>query len=178
MRSLGGFTVWLDGSPVPAARWRRRKVAALFKCLLGAQGYRLQCEQLIDVLFPGAGAKALRSTIHLLHKTLDRPGASLSHLRGEGEWLALPPAFDGEPAALWLDAAAFSHAVVDALARRQPVACRAALALYGGDYLPSDRYEVWAERPAPAPRHAEPRGRHDGRSASLPAHRAHRRAHQ
>src|SRR5260221_3653328 len=41
VRTLGGFEVWRAGVLVPASKWGRRKVAALFKCLLGAHGYTL-----------------------------------------------------------------------------------------------------------------------------------------
>jgi predicted ATPase/DNA-binding SARP family transcriptional activator len=149
VRALGGFTVWLDGVPLPPARWRRRHVAALFKCLLGAPGYRMLREQLVDALFadrdPAAGAKALRATTYLLRKVLDRPEAGASHIQSEGEWLLLAPQLHAGPPADWLDADAFDHAADAALHGNHVAACQAALALYGGEYLPDDRYEDWAQ---------------------------------
>jgi predicted ATPase/DNA-binding SARP family transcriptional activator len=159
VRTLGGFAVWRAGELVPAGNWGRRKVAALFKCLLGAPDYRLHREQLMDLLFPEAGpaegARGLRATLYLLRKVLDEPGAPASHVWKEGGLLALLPALAGEPEAGWLDATGFAQAAAGALAGRDAARCRAALALYGGEYLPEDRYEDWAER-----RRVELRGQH------------------
>ncbi len=44
---------------------------------------------------------------------------------------------------LWIDVDAFEHASADARADHEPSAYRAALALYGGELLPEDRYEEW-----------------------------------
>ena len=47
----------------------------------------------------------------------------------------------------WLDADAFARAASAALAGHNLDACRAALALYTGEYLPDDRGERWADGP-------------------------------
>ena len=62
--------------------------------------------------------------------------------RAEGQ---KPPSVDTE--AGWLDAEAFAHAARAALAGQDTAGCRAALALYSGDYLPGDAYEEWALAP-------------------------------
>ena len=159
VRSLGSFAVWRTGELLPAGHWGRRKVAALFKCLLSAPGYQLHREQVMDFLFPdmepAEAAKGLRSTVYLLRKMLDRPGASASHLQSRGDLLALVPAVTDEPDADWLDAAAFAQAAAAALTRRDIGLCQAALNLYAGEYLPEDRYEEWAAR-----RREELRGQH------------------
>ncbi len=55
-----------------------------------------------------------------------------------------PMLADGEEPPLdWLDAAAFARAATAALAGDDAAACREALALYGGDYLPDDLYNDW-----------------------------------
>ena len=150
IRTLGGFAVWQAGALVPASKWGRKKVAALFKCLLSAPDHRLHREQLLDLLYPETGpteaAKGLRSTVYLLRKLIDAPDAPASHLYSEGDLLTLRPVPAGEPDPDWLDATAFLRAAAAALARSDPADCRTALALYGGEYLPEDRYEPWAER--------------------------------
>ncbi len=172
VRTLGDFMVWRGAEPVPAGRWRRRKVADLFKLLLGAPAHRLHREHISDQLWPEAGpeagANSLRSTVYLLRALLDRgvPGvrppetagsqgarrssdrtAHRSYLRSDGDALTLCPApmlADGEePPLNWLDAAAFTRAAAAALASDDAAACREALALYGGDYLPDDVYSDW-----------------------------------
>ena len=150
VRTLGGFAVWRGGTPVPAAQWGRKKAVALFKALLGAPGYQLHREQLLDLLLPEAepaeAARTLRSTLYLLRRVVDIPGAPASHVQTRGELLTLQPVLEGEPADDWLDAAAFARSAREALAKRDQGLCRAALALYTGEYLPEDRYEPWAER--------------------------------
>ena len=46
---------------------------------------------------------------------------------------------------LWADVEAFEKAAQGARRSRDPAAYRAALDLYGGELLPEDRYEDWAE---------------------------------
>ena len=159
VRTLGGFVVWRSGEEVPARSWGRRQAAALFKALLGAPGYRVHREQLLDLLVPEAvpaeAAKWLRGTLYLLRKILDAPGAAASHVQTQGELVVLVPALEGEGAADWLDADAFVRTATAALAGRDAELCRAALHLYGGEYLPDDRYADWAAR-----RREELRGLH------------------
>jgi DNA-binding SARP family transcriptional activator len=153
VRTLGGFAVWRGETLLPAEHWTSRRAATLFKCLLGAPGHRLQREQAIDLLWPEAdpttGATNLRTTLHLLRKLLDGPPGTESHLRTEGALLVLAPA-EGAGAASWLDSIAFLQAADLALAGRSLAACRGALSLYGGEYLPDDRYETWATAPREA----------------------------
>jgi predicted ATPase/class 3 adenylate cyclase len=148
VRTLGAFQVWQGEEAIAQERWSRRKVAALFKVLLGAPGHQLHREQVADLLWPEGeaeqAANSLSVTIHLLRRVLDRPGQAGSHLRTEGALVALTPALEAEPDAAWWDAAAFERAATAALAGEDIAACRAALAGYGGEYLPEDRYEGWA----------------------------------
>ena len=46
---------------------------------------------------------------------------------------------------LWVDVDAFEQAASTARRSREPTAYEAALDLYGGELLPADRYEEWAE---------------------------------
>jgi predicted ATPase/DNA-binding SARP family transcriptional activator len=151
VRSLGGFAVWRGAEQIPADLWTRRKLlASLFKQLLCADGWRLPREHLMDSLWPSAepatATKNLRYTVFLLRRMLDIPDATSSYLRWEGELLALRPALDGEPAEDWLDALAFARAARRALAGSSSEACAAALQLYGGEFLPDDLYDEWAEQ--------------------------------
>ena len=122
-------------------------MASLFKCLLGVPGHRLHREQIADLLWPDAEpvacAKSLRSTLHLLRQALDPPDAAESYLRSEGDMLGLVPDPSGGAIADWLDAASFARAADAAMGGRDAALCRAAIAHYGGDYLPEDHYEDW-----------------------------------
>jgi predicted ATPase len=57
----------------------------------------------------------------------------------------LAPALDDPAPRDWLDAEAFAEAARQACAGRDLAACRAALARFGGAYLPDDPYEEWAQ---------------------------------
>ena len=151
VRTLGEFAVWRGDQPIPPASWSRRKVAALFTCLLGVPGYRLHRESLIETLWPeadaGAGANNLRVTAHRLRGVLNGPKAGDGYLHASGDVLSLAPFGDDRPAPIvaegWLDAAAFDHAATAATTTRDLAGCRLARALYTGDYLPDMLYDDW-----------------------------------
>jgi predicted ATPase/DNA-binding SARP family transcriptional activator len=86
----------------------------------------------------GRGRANLRVLVHRLRRELGDAGDA--YLRYAGEVLELRPGARSD----WLDAAAFAGAAREALAGHEAVACRAALALYGGEYLPGDAYAEWA----------------------------------
>jgi len=147
VQTLGGFAVWRGGQRIPAARWTRRDVLALFTLLLGAPGYRVHRERVCDALWPeadpAAAARRLHATLHLLRAVLDGPGTARSRVRLVGDVLALEPAAEARPQPDWLDAAAFDQEARAALASRNQAACRAALDRYGGNYLPDEPYAEW-----------------------------------
>jgi predicted ATPase/DNA-binding SARP family transcriptional activator len=159
VRTLGGFAVWQAGELIPAGRWKRRKAAVLFKALLSTPGCQMHREQLVDLLAAedelDDGPKLLRSTLYLLRKILDAPGVATSHVQTTGDMVSLAPALERQAEIDWLDAAAFDQAAAEALAQHDIELCRTAITLYGGEYLPEDRYETWAER-----RRADLRGRY------------------
>jgi predicted ATPase/DNA-binding SARP family transcriptional activator len=148
VRALGGLAVWRGGLDLRVETWRPRSAVALLACLLGAPGRRLRREELAERLWPegepGAGLRNLRVAVHHLRRLLGEAGTSEGYLLQDGEFLRLVPVPDHERATDWLDAAAFEQAAAAALAGRDAGACRAALALYGGEYLPEEPYAEWA----------------------------------
>jgi predicted ATPase/DNA-binding SARP family transcriptional activator len=148
VRSLGRLEVWRGSTDLHVETWRPRTATALFACLLGAAGHRLRREELAERLWPeeqpGAGLRNLRGAIYHLRRQLGQRGAREGYLLQEGAFLRLDPAPGGEAADDWLDAPAFERAAAGALARRDPDACRTALARYTGDYLPEEPYAEWA----------------------------------
>ena len=141
---LGGFSVGVGAEPVPDEAWRRRKPAALLKILALAPGYRVHRERLMDLLWPelelaAAGAN-LRKAIHQARSALD--GVSLGAARlieFQNDVVGL--ASDG----LIVDAASFLSALTTARRSGEADGYRSALAWYGGDLLPDDPYEEWAD---------------------------------
>ncbi|MFN0154449.1 MAG: BTAD domain-containing putative transcriptional regulator, partial [Gaiella sp.] len=120
--------------------------------LLAARGPRLKVEQALEWLWPEvdvvSGRKRLRNVLNRLREAAGelvvRDGDSLVLQAGE------------------IDAQLFTAAAADALSATDAVAssdrARAALALYGGELLPDDRYEEWV---------TEPRERLRGRALAL-----------
>lgn len=137
---LGAFRVVVDGRPVPDAAWKRTKAAGLVKVLALAEGHRLHRDVLADLLWPDLSAQAaasnLRKALHFARAALGSPGA----VQSRGELLVLLP--DAEVA---IDAERFEADGRAALASSAGI--NEALALYGGDLLPDDRFAVWAEEP-------------------------------
>jgi DNA-binding SARP family transcriptional activator len=143
---LGGFRVAVGSRTVGEDAWRLRKAAALVKLLSLARGHRLHRERVMDLLWPELGMKAasnnLRQTLHVVRRTLepDPSTASSPYVGFQGEQLALCP--EGQ---LWVDVDAFEEAAAMTRRGREPAAYRAAIELYGGELLPGDLYEEWAE---------------------------------
>jgi predicted ATPase/DNA-binding SARP family transcriptional activator/DNA-binding CsgD family transcriptional regulator len=142
---LGGFEVSIGHRTIGGDAWRLRKASALVKLLALAPGHRLHREQIMDHLWPDSGRRAasnnLRKTLHAARRTLD-PAAGYLHLLSQDQSLVLGPRGD-----LWVDVDAFEEAAATARRSNDPAASRAALDLYGGELLPGDRYEGWAEEP-------------------------------
>lgn len=140
---LGAFSVVVDGREVAAQDWTRRHAAALVKLLALRPGRRLRREQVVDLLWPDLlldqAAPRLHKAAHYARSALGVPtGVVLS-----GDVVTLLP--DAEVST---DVQRFEQA---AAAHESGVGVRAgdeALAAYGGELLPEDRYEEWtvAER--------------------------------
>lgn len=101
---LGELQVWLDEQPLRSAGKAQRKPLELLALLAAHGGGPVDAEAVIDALWPSLDADAPRASLEM----------AVSRLR---KLLALPEAVvvaDGmvalDPALVWCDAAAFSHA--------------------------------------------------------------------
>ncbi len=134
---LGGFSAVVDGRPVPEGAWRLKKARELVKLLALAPQHRLHREQAMDTFWrekgPDAAANNLHQALHVARRAL---GADAIELRDELLHLG---------AAVTVDVDDFERAAADARRAGTPAAYRAALALYGGELLPENRYEDWVE---------------------------------
>jgi DNA-binding SARP family transcriptional activator/predicted negative regulator of RcsB-dependent stress response len=123
---LGGFSLHVDGSPVPFDAWRSRRAADVVKVLALSPGHRLNREQVMEALWPGSGPEAaatnLRKALHFARRAL-------------GEDAIVNQAGTLE---LWPDAE-----VTTDVERFEAVEEAAAVPLYSGELLPDDRYESW-----------------------------------
>ena len=134
---LGGFSAVADGRPVPEGAWRLKKARELVKLLALAPQHRLHREQAMDTFWrekgPDAAANNLHQALHVARRAL---GADAIELRDELLHLG---------AAVTVDVDDFERAAADARRAGTPAAYRAALALYGGELLPENRYDDWVE---------------------------------
>src|SRR3954449_7283420 len=133
---LGGFSASVDGEPVSERAWRLKKGRELVKLLALAPGHRLHREQVMDVLWrdraPAAAANNLHQAVHVARRAL---GAEAIEVRDE----VLSLSADVE-----VDVDRLELAAVAARRSATPAALREALAIYGGELLPENRYEDWA----------------------------------
>jgi predicted ATPase/DNA-binding SARP family transcriptional activator len=146
IRLLGGFSVAVGAGVVADRAWRLRKAKALIKVLALAPARRVHGERLAELLWPDrdadAAANNLNQALYVARRALDAAGA---------DGAAALALIDG---AVVLDAEvdvdAFGAAAARARADRDPAAYERALGLYGGELLPEDRYEPWADAPRAA----------------------------
>src|SRR5439155_8408864 len=137
---LGRFAVTVGGAPVAEASWNRRQAAAVVKVLALAPGRRLHREQVIDRVWPedtiAEAVPKLHKAAHFARRALGVPDAVV--LRGDQ--VVLCPG-----GSVTVDAVRFEELARRALAAGDTAAACEAIALYGGELLPADRYEEWAE---------------------------------
>lgn len=137
---LGRFDVTVDTVPVADSHWARRHAAALVKVLALAPGMRMHREQVLDRLWPDdtidEAAPKLHKAAHFARRAMEVPNAVV--LRGDT--VALGPETD-----ISVDVVEFEDLARRALESSDAIAARTALGLYGGELLPDDRYEDWAE---------------------------------
>jgi predicted ATPase len=132
---LGGFVAVQGGQPVPGNVWRLRKARELVKLLALAPNHRMHREQAMDLLWgesdPAAAANNLNQVVHVARRALGRD------------------AIDARDGLLWLEAEVdvdvFERVAADARRARTLAGYRAALSLYGGELLPENRYDDWAQ---------------------------------
>lgn len=142
---LGRFHIESKGHPVPTATWKRSSAQTLVKLLATQPGHRLHREVIAETLWPDrdpdAASNALRKALHFARHALEpdlEPGRPSSHLHADEHMLAL------DPACVWIDVDAFERLATEALSGGDVAAYERALAAYGGELLPGDRYEDWA----------------------------------
>jgi LuxR family transcriptional regulator, maltose regulon positive regulatory protein len=162
VQALGAFRVWRGGDEIAGREWQRDKARQLFQLLLAERGANLsgrwlQRDQIVERLWPQlapeAAVRDFKVALNALNKALEPVSSASSRafffVEREGTAYRLRPEAD-----IWFDAAEFEavcerglrgaasgagSADDDALA-----ALRAALDLYGGDYLPDALYDDWA----------------------------------
>lgn len=148
MRLLGGFHVERAGAACTVGGWQRRSAKTLTKLLATCPGHMLHREQITEILWPGAEiesalnslGKALHAARHAFEPELPRRTES-AYLRMTEAMVALNTEY------VAIDVDHFERLAKEALRCRDAAVYEAALAAYGGELLPEDRYAEWcAER--------------------------------
>jgi two-component SAPR family response regulator len=132
---LGGFAAAIDGVSVREKVWRLKKARELVKLLALAPGHRLHREQAMDVLWPDRGPAAAANNLHQAVYVARRALGADAIVVGD-ELVRLRANVDVDGLEL---------AAANARRVRTPAVYRAALSLYGGELLPENRYDDWAE---------------------------------
>jgi DNA-binding SARP family transcriptional activator len=148
VRLLGGFSVERADLGRAVSDWQRRSAKTLTKLLAVQPGHVLHREQIIDILWSGVDAEsALNSFGKALHAARRALEPELLRRR-ESAYLCLTDAMLAlNTDHVIVDMDQFGELAEDALRRREIGAYEAALAAYGGELLPEDRYENWCAEP-------------------------------
>ena len=149
---LGRFDVIVNGSVSQASRLTRRQAASLVKLLALTPSHQLHRERVLDLIWPD---DTVEEALPKLHKAAHYARRACEHEDAvvlRGELVRLFP-----DSTLEVDALAFESLAHRALELGDVAVARDALALYGGELLPEDRFEDWAEPDPREPRRAAPR---------------------
>ena len=144
VRLLGGFCVERTDVGQAVSDWQRRSAKTLTKLLAVHPGHALHREQIIDILWSGVdGGSGLNSFGKALHAARRALEPELPR-RQDSAYLCLADAMlvlNTEHVVV--DTDQFERLAEDAIQRGEVEAYEAALAAYGGELLPEDRYESW-----------------------------------
>ncbi len=150
---LGPFEVFVDGEPIPMARFQRFKRAlTLLKLLVAHRGRPLPRQALMEFLWPGSDPRRssgnLRVVLHALRRSLEpelEAGRVSSFILSQGDLVHLDPSDR-----VWVDAEQFAKGVsqaaetaVDGDGERALTEYRRVASLYRGEYMGEERYSDW-----------------------------------
>jgi DNA-binding SARP family transcriptional activator len=146
MRLLGKFEAEVERAGVVQAvsSWQRRSAKALTKLLAIYPRHALHRDQILEILWPGADidsalnsfGKALHAARHAFEPSLP-PRKDSAYLRLTETMVELRSEH------VEIDVDRFEQLADHALRSREVTAYEAALAAYGGELLPEDRYAEW-----------------------------------
>jgi len=135
---LGGFSVTVNGEPVPD-RWRLRKAKTLVKLLALAPRHRLHRDVVSDTLWPDTQPQMAANNLHQIMHTIRRMMGAESITLSD-DVLRLCPT-----GGLSVDVDRFEQAAAAARRSGDVAELHATLELWTGLLLPEDQYANWAE---------------------------------
>lgn len=157
--TLGRFALLRNQGLISGGNWNQRRVRELFKLLLSAEQHRLHREQVQELLWPSSSveqaANSFGKTLYLLRRALEpdlASGKASSYVALDHDTLILIPDSMQIDADLFETMAKQIQSTLHGASAQEPHAYSTldafdrVLSLYGGDYLPDDLYEDWAQR--------------------------------
>jgi DNA-binding SARP family transcriptional activator len=157
--TLGQFSILRDQDVLSGGNWKRRRVCELFKLLLSAEQHRLHREQVQELLWPSSpmeqAANSFGKTLYLLRRALEpelATGKSSTYVSLDHDTVFLVPGsmlIDAdlfESTARQVQANMHSDQLKESQWQQMLIEFDSVLSLYGGNYLPDDLYEDWAQR--------------------------------
>ncbi len=154
IRTLGGFEVrYRDGSAIPEVRWAGLRQKLLLKAIIVNGSREIPKDILMEALWPDSNAdaavKRFKVTLHRLRKILEpdmASGAGSSYIMLKDGLVSL----NLERCRVDVNAFLTACDEIRQLKRdddddRLLQACRRAVEIYGGDFLPEEPYLSWAE---------------------------------
>jgi DNA-binding SARP family transcriptional activator len=140
LRTLGGFELAVDGSPLPVGKKPARRTLALLKAIVALGGRDVCRWSIADALWPDVDGdraqNALEVALHRLRLRLGVPEAVISR---EG-CLSLNPHL------VWVDVFAFCATAEEVSPGVGCASVERTFALYRGPFLPHDGDCVWSAR--------------------------------
>jgi LuxR family transcriptional regulator, maltose regulon positive regulatory protein len=144
IRTMGAFTIEVQGEPIVFARKTQKRTMALLKALISGRGHEEFVENLLDKLWPESEGdyayNAFTTALHRLRKLL---GSEKAVILQEGKVFL-------HPQTVWVDAWAFKDQLAKAHAhaggqhpQKELEWTERALKLYKGKFLPADEAEPW-----------------------------------
>lgn len=144
---LGRFRCEVDGVNVEERRWSRRKAKLLVKLLALQPHHQLHREQISELLWSEQDADAAVSNFNNILYAARRALEPQLPSRAESSFVIIQEqqVLLRAPGQLWIDVDAFEQHADAAFKSNAADDYEAALELYGGDLLPEDPYEEWAD---------------------------------
>lgn len=141
VRTLGGFEVLVDGSTIPISAWQSKKARDLLKLLVVHRGYPVPREVLVEALWGDADdvdgtrlANRFCVALSTLRSVLGRTRTGVD----------APSPINAEAGCVALDRSVVDVDVERFLCHARAGRLEAALAAYGGEFLPEDMYCDWS----------------------------------
>lgn len=152
IRTLGAFQVCRDETPIPESEWKGTRSKDFLKALVSRGGRHIPKEMLIEDLWPeskASGEGTFKASLHRLRRVLE---PEIDQKIGSIYLVLQDNLVSLNPDLCDVDAFRFQllceNARIEEKAHRTREAldlCLAAKEIYGGDFLPTDRYAPWAE---------------------------------